>query len=385
MAESDPLSIDPKPFQAPVRPEALRAAPKTKYCGNLPNGGPYVASLPATALPRTRAMMDLDRRWPNGKTLKVYFLNGTDAWSQVVRQAVQAIAPEWSQYANLQFEFVTQPVAHISVNLLPVGGAQVGTFSSAIGTDARLFMQQGQATMNLVFSSQLQNNPSLMQSEFRRLVHHEFGHAIALIHEHMRPDRPITWNAQAAINYFQSTIGWPAQMVQSQILQPYQGGRLAGTAFDINSIMMYQFPAGLAFYADGTPFETPNNVELSPMDKVLANLLYPSGVAPTDEVRLVPGDPPVNGTIGTAGQVARYAFNSGGGGGVYWIETQGTDPILLAVMPRSGQPDGLLLAAEGAGASLGLRADPGQDCFVEVRHAQPLSGTGAFSISVRPG
>src|SRR6516225_6271854 len=115
MANFDPLPIDPTPFQAPVATAALEAAPVTRYCGNLPNGGPYVPSMPVTALPRTRAMFDVDRRWPNGKTLQVYFLNGTDAWSQTVRQAVQSIAPNWSRYANLRFEFVTQPVAHISV------------------------------------------------------------------------------------------------------------------------------------------------------------------------------------------------------------------------------------------------------------------------------
>ena len=59
MADHDPLPIDPAPFQGPAAPEALQAAPATRFCGNLPNGGPYVPTLPATALPRTRAVADL--------------------------------------------------------------------------------------------------------------------------------------------------------------------------------------------------------------------------------------------------------------------------------------------------------------------------------------
>ena len=56
--------------------------------------------------------------------------------------------------------------------------------------------------MNLVFNPELQNNPALMQEEFQHVIQHEFGHAVGLIHEHQRPDRPIKWNEDVLLQYF---------------------------------------------------------------------------------------------------------------------------------------------------------------------------------------
>lgn len=148
--------------------------------------------------------------------------------------------------------------------------------------------------------------------------------------------------------------------------------------FDLNSIMMYQFGHGLATYDDGRPFETPNNFVLTPLDKVVANMLYhATGLSDPDEEALAPGESAQDGSIKTPGQVVRYSFRPASGK-VHVIETKGSTPLLVSLLGKRKDPAGRMLATEGANARLMfLPKNPNQDYFIEVRHAKPMKGTGA--------
>ena len=176
-------------------------APKRiSVCANTPSGGPAHYGPPKVdpnLEPGTRAAM-ADVRWES-KTIMVGFTDGKDAWGKKLRDQVKRLAPMWSQYAGVTFEFVEGFTNDVSIAFEPNAHADYGTYSSYLGTDSRMFSRTHRPSMYLVFDPNDANNTDL---EFQRVIVHEFGHALGLIHEHMRPDRPIVWNQQAVYDYY---------------------------------------------------------------------------------------------------------------------------------------------------------------------------------------
>jgi hypothetical protein len=277
----------------------------------------------------------------------------------------------------------------LSVNLLPYYDKLglyygYGLYNSFIGTDALNYVKDVQ-TMNLIFDPGQPEGP-----DTRWVILHEFGHALGFIHEHQRPDRPIAWEKTALEAYASQRWGWDASMVKEQILDEYPDGNLAGTAFDVRSVMMYKYPSGLALYKDdGRPFESRVNPELSALDKVAAATAYPKRAAVLAVVELTL-DKPVPAAV-DVGQVARFWFTTAEAGS-YRLATRPGMPALLALLRKVNPPDGrglpgnILAAAESrddrTGASLSLELAAGTKFYIEVRHAEPMRGKGEFSLTL---
>ncbi len=202
------------------------------------------------------AAMETRRRWPNGMTLRVHFLEGDPA----VQEKVAAIAGEWRQYANLTFVFGAGPEAEIRIAFKP----NLGSWSY-MGTDCSLPQLAGRPTMNLGWLT-----PTTSVAEYRRVVLHEFGHALGLVHEHLQPNADIPWDEQKVIAYYKRTNGWDENYIRSNVLAKARAD--AFTAFDPHSIMLYPVPKELTKGG----FEIPwSNSELSALDKEFIGKMYP--------------------------------------------------------------------------------------------------------------
>jgi hypothetical protein len=200
------------------------------------------------------------KKWKKGRTLGIQFLDG----SATQKQKAQHFAKEWLQFANLKFDFSAGAASDVRISFQ----ADPGSWS-AIGTDALVteYFKKEEPTMNFGW---LQDDTE--DQEWRRVVVHEFGHAIGAIHEHQNPKGGIQWNLAAVYAYFSGPPNnWSKEDIDFNVVQKYSMSQLNATSFDPKSIMLYAFPAELIKGGKATS----ENTDLSKGDKTFVAKMYP--------------------------------------------------------------------------------------------------------------
>jgi hypothetical protein len=208
-----------------------------------------------------RIAVERKKLWRPGRTLEIRFMDG----SETQRRRVVEHALEWTRHANLRFDFGDHEHAQIRVSFtFEPGGAW-----SAVGTDAlhRPTFPLHEPTMCLGWLEDETDD-----NEYSRVVLHEFGHAIGCIHEHQTPLGGMKWNKEAVYAFYAGPPNrWSREDVDDQVLDKYAKSQILGTAFDPDSIMLYEFPAELLL--DGKA--THENNKLSAKDIELIRSVYP--------------------------------------------------------------------------------------------------------------
>lgn len=194
--------------------------------------------------------------WKGKSRLRVSFLNGTS----FLRSKVRRYADEWTDYANIKFDYVADGGADIRIEF-----ATDGFSWSMVGTDARS-VRRGKATMHFGWFTR-----STRESEFRRTILHEFGHALGFAHEHQNPrGKKIPWNKPAVYRHF-AKQGWDKAKVDHNIFRTLSQDSVHSSRFDKYSIMLYSVDNKLT---TGN-FEIKGNTRLSSTDKNYASKFYP--------------------------------------------------------------------------------------------------------------
>lgn len=222
--------------------------------------------------PNGRGVLLTSKKWPNGSTIRVKFLNGTAFLQSKVRQYAEA----WYPFANLRFQWVgSTEAADIRVAFNWNGDS--GSWSY-LGTDCRL-IAAGSPTMNFGWFT-----ATTAEAEFSRTTTHEFGHAIALVHEQSSPVQNISWNKPFVYNYTATNWGWSAAQTDANIFFKYSAAETNYSAYDPASIMHYAVPAN--WTTNG--FSVGLNNYLSATDKSFIGQMYP--FATTIKHTLLPGE-----------------------------------------------------------------------------------------------
>ncbi len=312
---------------------------------------------------RPRAAVERLKLWQNGRTLKVKFLDGNPA----VQAKVRDIAREWEAIANLKLEFVASGAAQIRISF-----AEKGFSWSTVGTDA-LGVPSGEATMNYGWLE-----PDTEPSEYRRVVRHEFGHALGMIHEHQNPaaQGKIPWDKPKVYAYY-AQQGWSKADVDFNIFQLYSEDSTNHSAFDPDSIMEYAIPDSLTVgsYAIGW------NTEFSPLDIEFMRRQYPKDAPAMTELAI--GGPRVQADLASAGEVDSYHFDVPAAA-TFIMTTEGPSDTVLTLHGPNDR--GAVLAwdddhGRGANARIVRKLQPG-DYWLTVRHKR-ADATGHYSVGVK--
>jgi serralysin len=186
----------------------------------------FAAAPPTTGA--AKAALVKDSKWQPGDTISISFLDGTDAQKALVRR----FAVEWvTNLANLRLSWETPPNTDVRISFKYSGSWSV------IGTTAKN-IPKNQPTMNFGWLTQ-----DVSDEEARRVILHEFGHALGLIHEHQNPVNTIKWNKPAVIADLSGPPNnWDRATIDHNMFEQYPSNEIAGTKLDWHSIMMYPIP-----------------------------------------------------------------------------------------------------------------------------------------------
>lgn len=190
----------------------------------------------STMIPNTEAKGVADKKalWTRGQTLKVGFLGG----SAKLQDRVLATAKRWTKEgeggANLMFAKVAEVT---TADIRVAFDAEEGSWSY-IGRGAEK-VDKDKPTMNLGWVAENSSEKS-----FASVVLHEFGHAIALLHEHNHPDAVINWNKDVVYADLKGKPNfWSKETIDYNVFESYPPGRVVKSLRpDMVSIMIYTIP-----------------------------------------------------------------------------------------------------------------------------------------------
>jgi len=186
--------------------------------------------------------------WIPGRTLKIKFI--TPAFDFFYRAIFDA-ACEWLSHINLKFVLAPEEDCEIRIALdWKING-------SAIGTDAMLaYSDQSLPTMGFNVSELIDMSKLALPTgrtlfrfdtskvwlpDFKRIVLHEFGHALGAEHEHQHPDANIPWDEDKVIKAFKGS-GVTEENVRWNMLRKLNSGDYAYSNYDPTSVMHYNVP-----------------------------------------------------------------------------------------------------------------------------------------------
>ena len=245
---------------------------------------------------RQQTVSPLDDMVESPVILTVKFLNRrSEFFSEKKAKKIEEIASIWSDYGNIEFKFVKSDPVDFSIRLEPRIATdedghplkdennepvRVSKYSSYIGTDAK-----GEV-MNLCFTDWENTN----DDRKRRVILHEFGHALGFHHEHKNIHLDIRYNRPDVLEFYKKKEGWDPETVETNVFGALDSSKWHFTEFDPHSIMLYtiqQFQTfnNKKYKLTHNPIHFTYNTNLSAMDIAAIKRIYPGRDNPSKRTK----------------------------------------------------------------------------------------------------
>jgi serralysin len=206
-------------------------------------------------------------KWKPGQTITVGFMRDKYFNADCVQTVQDVVNSTIAPHVNLKFVWD----APISESMIRISFGPPGTNSSWIGTGA-LRIDKSLPTMNL-------GSMSYGCGKNKHIIH-EFGHALGMIHEHLRGDTSIKYDCPKMTSYLTGKPNfWSCKTIQDNVLDLKSVGEYdkSYSEYDPYSIMHYDLGD---FRCDGG--KSYDNSQLSPCDIFMLQKTYPQeGASPT--------------------------------------------------------------------------------------------------------
>lgn len=187
---------------------------------------------------RLRLISLMDKMWVNGTVLTYFFFKAPARWrgGNKQEQAVKKAFDTWKQLGiGLTFTEVNDPDDAI----IKISFDQSDGSWSYVGRDCIKYAKAPeQQTTNFGWD--------LTTAYGRDTALHELGHVLGFPHEHQNPRAGIVWDDEKVYaNLGAPPNNWSRERTHWNIIRKIPASTVDGSDWDKNSIMHYQFAAGL--------------------------------------------------------------------------------------------------------------------------------------------
>lgn len=244
---------------------------------------------------KLRQLVANNRRWENGRELRVCFYNA----NPVVATLVRKIASEWNGFSGVTFTFGEDGKwlncldPKVGFPEIRIGFNERG-YWSYLGSDSERYGGERAPSMNFESFNRIYNELKYSvgdvvlrsDSYHKATIRHEFGHALGLLHEHQNVNldcySEIKWSGVGNVyDYFAGPNNfWSKEQVDRNLgfIGATDPDYVAGDA-DSESIMMYSLPASIFINGAKSKCAVSVNREISSGDRRIVAKMYPRASA----------------------------------------------------------------------------------------------------------